>query len=69
MRIPKGQSKMDNPEKLATSYNGSYDLSFPVLTIVDYLVGHPCNSRACFTSKKYNVPDGISLIVSHRSTK
>ena len=33
--------------------------SFPVLTIVGYLVGRQCNSRVCFTSEKCNVPDGI----------
>ena len=32
--------------------------SFPVLTIVGYLVGRQCNSRACFTSDKCNVPAG-----------
>ena len=33
--------------------------SFLVLTIVGYLVGRQCNSRACFTYEKCNLPDGI----------
>jgi hypothetical protein len=40
--------------------------SFPVQITVGYLGGHQCNSRACLTTEKCNVPDGIrSRDLSH----